>query len=443
MAESALLQSTGAVTPAPVVPVSRWAAVRARLRSLWQTHPGAVICGLALLVRIIAILALGVTAAPVEWGDDKNYDAIATQLVIGHEYVNTWYPPGYPLFLVLIYELFGRSLVVVRLIQAALGTATCILTYRLGKRVFDDRVGRVAGIILALYPGHAYICWRIMAEPLFIFLLLVALNLAVSIARRPRVGIGIALGLVMGGAQLVKSNLYVLPVFLVGWIAFGLSAPLRQRWAVASAVSLSLLLVASVTPIANRLSTGGGAAALPGNAGRTFWLANNPLADGYYIFAETEPAGRAFLDAHGYTERLAAADEFERDRLFFQLGMLWIREHPREFLVLCFKKLDNAFGLFPRAVTMEGKPVARAVHLLSYGLIAPLAVVGMLGPGRRRRYARPLFLVLLSYAVMVVIYYGTPRFTIIVMPVMILFASATLRSALEYMSTTRPVVAAA
>jgi 4-amino-4-deoxy-L-arabinose transferase-like glycosyltransferase len=402
----------------------RWTAVAEPLTEFWCAHPAVVICAVALAVRFAVIWASGPGAPPVAWGDDVTYDGIATKLAVGHEYANTWYPPGYPLFLTLVYLVFGHSLVIVRSIQCGLGAATCVLTFWLGRRMFDERIGRLAGFLLAIYPGHAYMCWRIMAEPLFMVLVLVALNLAARVADKPRVRSALALGASLGAAQLVKSNLYVFPALLIAWLLWGLNVPVRRRVALAAATATSALAVALITPTANLLSTGGAAAALPGNAGRTFWMANNPLADGYYVFAETEPQGRAFLDEHGFAERLARADEFEKDRLFFDLGWLWIRENPGSFLILCLKKLDNAFGLFPRAVTMEGKPAARVLHVMSYGVIAPFAVIGMIGVRRRWRPYVPLFLVVLSYVLMVLIYYGTPRFTIIVMPVLIIFASA-------------------
>jgi acetyltransferase-like isoleucine patch superfamily enzyme len=49
-----------------------------------------------------------------------------------------------------------------------------------------------------------------------------------------------------------------------------------------------------------------------------------------------------------------------------------MRENPGQSLVLCLKKLNNAFRLFPYAATFESSLFVRRVHLLSYGL-APFA----------------------------------------------------------------------
>src|ERR1019366_10827570 len=99
----------------------------------------------------------------------------------------------------------------------------------------------------------------------------------------------------------------------------------------------------------------------------------------------------------GFTTRLAQADEFEKDRLFLDLGLAWIRENPGKYLVLCLKKLNNAFGLFPYAATFEGSRLTRVVHIVSFGLIGPFALMGIIFQRRQWHICAPLLLVLLSY----------------------------------------------
>ena len=418
---------------------SRSVSVLAQAAAFWRSHPEMAIFAIAMAVRVAFILAHGANAEPLKWGDDTEYDGIATRLATKHEYVNRWYPPGYPLFLTLFYVIFGRVLVSVRLAQSALGAATCVLTYRLGAKSFGETVGRIAGALLAVYPGHVYMSWRIMAETLFIFLLMLALDRAIRMAGQPTLRDALELGLIVGLGQLVKSNLYVLPALLVAWCALLLPVPPWRRFKLALGLAVSLLLLSLLTPVANFLSARDHMAPLPGNAGRTLWSANNPLANGYFIFAEKEPAGQFFIYTHGFEDRMLMADEFEKDRLFGRLAILWIRENPARFLTLSFKKLNNAFGLFPHAVTLEGSRATQAVHFFSYGLIAPLALAGMLVTRRRWRFLSTLYLTLLSYTLMVVIFYGTPRFTVIVMPILIVFASCALQICARQLSRILPL----
>lgn len=397
--------------------------IHSRLAGLARQHAAVSIFVLALAARIAAVVILGAHVPPPPWGDDGAYDRIAAKLLYEGQYDNAWYPPGYPLFLTLLYAVFGRSWLAVRLVQALLGAATCVLLLRLGGRLFGERVGAISGVALAVYPGHVYMCWRLMGEVLYSALLVYSVILAVQLLESPRPLRSGWLGAMLGAAQLVKSNLFAFPPLLVAWFAFAARAGRRIRLACVAAMIGGVALASVVTPVANSLSPGGRAVALPGNAGRTLWFANNPAADGYWIRGETTAAGRAFIERQGLTEALEQADEFERDKLYRELAITWIRENPGQFLALCYKKLRNAFGVFPRALSLEGSWAAQLVQAVSYGLVAPFALVGTLIAIPRFRPCAPLYAVLFSYLLMVVIFYGTPRFTLIIIPFLLIFAS--------------------
>jgi 4-amino-4-deoxy-L-arabinose transferase-like glycosyltransferase len=406
------------------------------------THPHSKMLALglaALAVRLVFIFAYGPTAQPVAWGDDPAYDAIATRLVIEHQYVNNWYPPGYPLFLALIYALFDRTLIAVQVIQAVLGAATCVLTYSLGRRFFSERVALLAAVLLAVYPGHVYMSWRILGEGLYMLLLVTSTVLVVPLTRSPRAVPIVALGATMGFANLVKSNLLIYPPLLIAWFAVTVRGRWQGRLRWLLLLSASFGCIAMITPIANFVSSRGNFAPLPGNAGHALWYSNNPIADGYFIMAEQKPEGQAFISRHGFARQLEHADDFEKDRLYRQLALLWIRDNPGQFLVLCLRKLNNAFGLFPHAATFERSSLVPRIHLLSYGLLAPFALAGMIAGLRRWREFLLLYIALASYVLMVLVFYGTPRFTIIVIPYLLIFASYAIVGCLDFVSVRKRI----
>jgi 4-amino-4-deoxy-L-arabinose transferase-like glycosyltransferase len=382
----------------------------------------------------VFIFAAGPTAPPVTWGDDRSYDAIAMRLVVKHQYVNNWYPPGYPLLLALVYALFGHSLIAARMIQAVLGAMTCVVTYFLARRLFGERAGLLAASLLAIYPGHVYMSWRIMGETLYMLLVVAATVLALQLSRNPRPLPIVALGAGMGLANLVKSNLFVYLPLLIAWFGVTVRGRWQERVRWVLLLSVAFTSVALITPMANFVSSRGDLVLLAGNAGRTLWFSNNPMADGYFTNAEQQPEGQAFISRHGFTQRLEHADDFEKDRLYRRLALLWIRENPGQFLVLCLKKLDNAFGPFPHAITFEDNVLVQRVHLLSYGPLALFALAGVVASLRRWREFLLLYIVLASYVLMVLIFYGTPRFTIIVIPYLLGFASYAAVGSLDYVS---------
>jgi 4-amino-4-deoxy-L-arabinose transferase-like glycosyltransferase len=396
-----------------------------------RARPGLAVFLLALAVRLVVVAGLGPYVPPPAWGDDGTYDEIATRLLTRGEYVNSWYPPGYPLFLLAVYAPFGKSYLAVRLVQAVVGALTCVGLVRLGTRLFSPRVGVVAGLMLACYPPHAYFGWRLMGETLFAALVVFAVLLSVELLAAPRVLPSLLLGVTLGAAQLVKSNLAPLAPLLMLWFLFAARASRRLRVVCFAAMAAGAALSSTVTPIANSLTPGGRAVVLPGNTGRTFWFANNPVADGYWIRGEITPEGRAFIDSHGMTERLAQADDLEKDKILGRLAVAWIRENPGRFLRLCVKKLDNAFGLFPHALSLEGSRFASAVQAVSYGIVAVFGLAGLVMALPRFREVAPAYLALLSYLIMVIAFYGTPRFTIMVIPFLIVFASVSVVAAGE------------
>ena len=65
---------------------------------------------------------------------------------------------------------------------------------------------------------------------------------------------------------------------------------------------------------------------------------------------------------------------------------------------------------------------AKLVHVATFASVIPLALVGMVMARRRWRELLPLYLLVACHAVMVLIFYGTPRFTVIIMPALLVFA---------------------
>jgi hypothetical protein len=79
------------------------------------------------------------------------------------------------------------------------------------------------------------------------------------------------------------------------------------------------------------------------------------------------------------------------------------------------------------------------IHLLSYGLLAPFALAGMIAGLRRWREFLLLYIALASYVLMVLVFYGTPRFTIIVIPYLLIFASYAIVGCVDFVSVRKRI----
>ena len=77
---------------------------------------------------------------------------------------------GYPLYLTLLYKIFGDGILLPRIIKAFIGAYTCVLVYKLGSRTFGEPTGRLAGIMMALMPNLIIYCGYHLKETEMVFL---------------------------------------------------------------------------------------------------------------------------------------------------------------------------------------------------------------------------------------------------------------------------------
>ena len=77
---------------------------------------------------------------------------------------------GYPLYLTILYKIFGIHIIIPRIIKAFLSAYTCVLIYRLSSRSFGEDTGRMAGIMCALMPNMIIYCGYHLKETEMLFL---------------------------------------------------------------------------------------------------------------------------------------------------------------------------------------------------------------------------------------------------------------------------------
>ena len=78
---------------------------------------------------------------------------------------------GYPLYLTFLYKIVGPVIIIPRIFKAFISSWMCVLIYRLSARMFDDKVGRMAGIMCALMPNLIIYCGYHLKETEMMFLI--------------------------------------------------------------------------------------------------------------------------------------------------------------------------------------------------------------------------------------------------------------------------------
>ena len=145
-----------------------------------NTHILITILFLALILRIGFVLNLPLEFIQKWESDAAVYRSIAVNLINTHTYgrevgiADAQDPPLYPFFLALIYKLFGAEktgIIVIRLVQSFLGVLTCLLVYLIATRIFNQKIGILSSLIVAVHPAIIAYTGLHLTETLFIFLL--------------------------------------------------------------------------------------------------------------------------------------------------------------------------------------------------------------------------------------------------------------------------------
>ena len=352
--------------------------------------------------------------------------------------------PGYPLFLAGCYAVFGETPTAPRVLQSLIGAVSCLLVFLLAARCFDEASGEIAAWIAAVYPFLAAYPALLLAETLFVFLMLLVVLLwrpvwrstVESPAERqseeeaqqasPTSGKGTRLwlgvmgtGLLLGLTIQVRSSLLLYPLFCLPlWL---IAARRRMRalclWLVIFA--LALLVQVPWTIRNHRIFDRFVPTTLL--VGESLLEANGPGADGGpridKMAAERDPA----------VEQLS---EYDRNKYFRDKALEWIQENPGRFVLLGFEKFRRFWNLVPNAPEYR-TPLVCAMSLLTYGPVLAFGLVGIVVAWARRR---PLLLIVtpvVYYSALHSVFVGSTRYRTSVIAFVIVFSARGLTWAWE------------
>ncbi len=354
--------------------------------------------------------------------------------------------PLYPWFLGLLLKLFGDGLLLPRIVQAGLGALTTGLTFAIGRRAFDFRVGLVAALLVAVNWVLIYFDGELLIPTLAIPLNLGALYVSLGLAQDPSRRRAATAGVLWGVAALARPNVLLFLPLLFAWLLLRRDEAGRRPWA--AALCLTLGTLAPILPVTtyNRVA-GDDWVLVSSQAGVNLWIGNNPQSDGSTaIVPGTRPG---WWD--GFFDSIALAEESEGRRLkpsevsahYSGKARDWLLDEPGAALGHLLWKLrlfwtdwelgnnaDVRFFAFRFSGLLRWLPP-------SFGLLGPLAVVGLWLSLRGGRRQFPLWGFTLTYVFSVVLFFVCARFRAPVLPLFAVFGAAALVAAFESLRARR------
>jgi tetratricopeptide (TPR) repeat protein len=394
---------------------------------------------LALAVRVVYLLELR-DALPFSTlvVDARVYDAWA-QEISGGDWLGReifYQSPLYPYFMGTIYRLFGYDPMYVRGVQAVFGSLGCVLVAWAGSVFFSPKTGIVAGVLLALYPPAIFFDGLIQKASLDLLLMSLTLALLAQFLARPRMVWAVLAGASLGLLILNRENARLMYPVTIGWFALYFREAAwgrRALWAASVTAGVALVLL----PVGVRNYRVGGEFLLTtAQLGPNFYIGNHEGASGLYepliegrahTVHERVDAVRLAEEARGRQLSPAEVSDYWRDR-----ALQYIRQNPTEWLRLMgWKALLTFHDL--ELVDSEGIEVYTrfswllwALSWFSFGLVVPVAVVGLWATRQQWRQLAILYVLLIGFAASVVLFFVFARYRYPLLPILMLFAAAAL-----------------
>ncbi|MBE7560729.1 glycosyltransferase family 39 protein [bacterium] len=215
-------------------------------RALWA------VLAVALALRLGAFsLAVGRDPACMLEPDSPTYEGPA-QALLAHgrfarvpetpETPELHRTPGYPLFIAGVYALAGPNHIALGLAQIALSLVPIIVVHRLGRRVWNQRAGRCAALLLALDPISLITAGLILSETAFTAVLALAMLSGVRLLEAQHAAQLRAwlFGLLLALAALVRPLAYYLIFPVVAGVVIA-QQRVHGRWSRSLFVVLAVL----------------------------------------------------------------------------------------------------------------------------------------------------------------------------------------------------------
>jgi len=356
---------------------------------------------------------------------EEFYDEIAKNLLSGKGYThnpeegpNLARPPVYTLFLAGSYWAFGETNWPILLFQMGMDALTCLLVYRIASEIFGEGVGRLSAWGAAAYPFFTYYALRILSESLFTLLLALFVLLATRInLGSPKTKDFFLLGLVGGVTTLCKTSFLMFP-FLAATGFILKNKARRKVWFDAFVFILTMLSVIAPWTIRNYQATGEFLLVGAGG-GYNFWLGNHIPTDG---LDSDELSGEKLLLLERAINRITHGKGFalspENDRNFAGEAFKEIRQSPGGFVQLLIRKFFRFwFSIFHPS----HKKFEKFLVVIQSAILIPAGV----GTGvslKKHKPIAPLLMVILYYVGLHTLTVATVRYSIPIMPYVIILA---------------------
>jgi tetratricopeptide (TPR) repeat protein len=368
--------------------------------------------------------------------DSRLYDSWAQRIASG-DWLGSqvfFMGPLYPYFLAGVYLLFGVSHIAAAAIQLLLGSISCVLVLLLARKLAGTFVGAAATLMLAFYGPLVFFDSLLLPEVLGILANLAWLYVLVRGWPYLRPRAFFASGVIVGVSILVRGSAVILVIGTAAWLVLTHGVKRGQVWRRLAAFAVGICLLVVPVTVRNWVVEHD-FVLVTSNGGLNFFVGNNDKADGMYVNLKELRMVSGAPDAD-WTGRHYAEQTLGRKLRPSEVSGFWfgksvdfVRDHPGRFFGLLLKKIVLFWNAY-EVPQIEDYYIWKSISppplpLISFGLVAPLGIVGMLLTARRREF-HLLHVFVIFYMVSVCLFFVTARYRVQVVPVLSIFSAYTI-----------------
>ena len=400
---------------------------------------------LAIVVRVVYGLEIRRSPIPELWraaDTDMSFFVAWGQIVAGGDWLtdralhplfgwqrsigtladwNAWYggktfhqAPLYPYLLAVLFRIVGSSLWSVYILQALGSAATAVLIAAITRRCIGTTAGLLAGVMAAVYGPLVFCDFVALRASLTVLLSAMAVWLLIRAQTSERGGWWLAAGVVMGLGFLLRPN----AVVMLALALLGAAVLHWGRWRELGTGCIGLIagFAVCLTPLALRnVRVGAPPLSVSAVGASTFYIANAAGAPGTG-WGITPRYPMVMRRTDGRLGPLAREAWASHDSIAGVIGLL-------------IAKLTATAHYFERANNANPYYAERFSALLRYGglsfwIVMPLAVTGLVLTWPERRRLIWLYVAVLVPLATIVLFYQTSRFRLPMMVGLIPLAAA-------------------
>lgn len=378
-----------------------------------------LIFSIALFLRFIALFLFK------SWmvADTGEYGQIANNILMGKGFSFDFYglredypfrsfmPPLYPYIMASLLSCVYNPYLLLLLIQAVVSSLTALNIYYIGSSLFDQKVGLIAGLGVAIYP--VFIVSAISSfYPLTIdiFLLSLALIFIIKANTTRNFSYSYTAGIAIGILALSLPQILAFFPFIILWLFINKTVNIKKKCIII--VTMAML---TISPwIVRNYFIHGHVVPIATNGGFNFWFGNNPFMTGIgwsidedafrrykgdclidnSIFAPAtlemklnpdkyKPILKKKLISYlpnGVAEKIQKLPEAQSDSLLFKAGLSYISEEPIAYVKRCTKKIFNLWVYRPTEDRNDNftNGIFNILYTIYYIFLTPLVLGGII-----------------------------------------------------------------